>query len=411
MNRNVSSSKSRRQASGPSIQWLDADVPSAAEAAPAKRTASGLRILPAPERGQRLGWVEGTVLLVATLGIAAAGFVYVSARLAGEEPERASTVVEEVEPVVQTPPEAEPVTPPPSDTELAALETGAEDAMADALSALRTREVTPAGLRAVAIASRRTVDVELQRRAVCYRVRGGAPLAEAFSALPTAPPTGIEWATDGSTCLIESIAARAGDAPERALPLLLDRAYIDGADSVFDGLAQLNLPVLPVAVVEGLAPTAHPRSRRTAMRLAIALGAASKWPDQVANWLEDQDRSLRLFVHGELLRRHDEDAQRLAARAIAANPADDELARRGLEQIGKGEGFDRQLAALAADTSLPAAVRAHAADLVGSHGGPAACRMVVSIASGEPELASELAGARLRIDQRFGEQLRQPILR
>jgi len=320
-------------------------------------------------------------------------------------------VVEETEPVVQAPPEAAPTVPPPTEIELAALEGGAEDAMADALSALRTREVTPDGLRAVAIASRRTANVELQRRATCYRVRGGAPLAEAFSGLPTAPPIDGQWSTDGATCLIEAIAARAGDAPERALPLLLDRAFVDGTDAVFDGLAQFNLPVMPVAVVEGLAPTAHPRSRRTAMRIAIALGAASKWPEQVGSWLEDRDRSVRLFVHGELLRQHDDDARRLAARAIAANPTDDELGRRAIEQIGKGDGFDRQLAAVAEDASQPAAVRAHAAKLVATHGGAAACRVVVSVADAEPGLSPDFAETRLRIDRRFGESLLRPVRR
>jgi hypothetical protein len=413
MNRHVSTSKSRRQASGPSIEWLDADGPPSADSEPARRTSparSGIRILPGPVRSTRLQqWVGLAVLLLATLGIAVGVGVYMTGRDAAAEPDVA-TAVPEVEPFVEPQPAGAPVVPPPSDLELAALESGPEHAMADALRALRKREVTPAGLRAVAIAARRTEDVELQRRATCYRIRGGAPLDEAFAALPTEPPADAEWKQDGAACLVEAIAVRASEAPERALPVLLDRAFVEDADPIVDGLAQLNLPALPVSVVEAL-DSGRPQTRRTAIRIAIALGAAARWPERVASWLQDKDRAVRLFAHAELLRRHDDDSRRLAARAIAANPADDELSRRAVEQIAKGDGFDRQLADVAADVSQPAAVRAHAAGLVGTHGGPAACRVVVAIASAEPGLASELAETRLRIDQRFGTRLRRPDLR
>jgi hypothetical protein len=144
------------------------------------------------------------------------------------------------------------------------------------------------------------------------------------------------------------------------------------------------------------------RTHRAAIRIAIALGAAAKWPERVDSWLEDPDRVIRLHANAELLGQRDEASQRMAARAMAADPEDEELSRRAVEQIGKGRGFDRLLAAVAADSSAPAAARAHAADLVGKHGGEDACRVVTAIQSREPELAPALADARTRIDQRFG---------
>jgi hypothetical protein len=414
MKKYVSEPKTRRQPRGPFIELLDVDEilsDAPATGAPsygrAKRGANGLRILPGPSAEPGLGWLRLTAVFVAVLVVAGAGVVHVVRRAAASEPARPAMVTE---PVVQTEPEAAPALPPPSESELAALENGPEDVMGEALRALRQRDVTPEGLRAIDFASRRTTDAELLRRATCYRVRGDAPLETGFSALPTTPATDGEWKRDGATCLVEAIAARASEAPERALPLLVERGLLDDTDAIMAGLAQVHADVLPAPVTEALDTAGPSPARRAAIRIAVALGAAEKWPERVATWLEDPDRSLRLHAHAQLLRQPDDASRRLAAQAIAADPADDELSRRAVEQIGKGDGFDRQLAAVAADPSQPAVARAHAADLVGLHGGPAACRFVAAIASAEPVLASKLAEARLRIEQRFGSSL-QPSVR
>ena len=114
---------------------------------------------------------------------------------------------------------------------------------------------------------------------------------------------------------------------------------------------------------------------------------------------------IRLHASAELLRQRDEASRRLAARAIAADPADEELSRRAVEQIGRGDGFDRLLAAVAADASAPADARAHAAELVGRHGGADAGRVVMAIPT-EPALGPALAEAQARLDQRFGSSVK-----
>jgi len=417
MKQDVSEPKSRRRPRGPFIELLDFDetysdpTPSGgASSRGTRRGANGLRILAAPAPEPGLGWIRLTALLVAVLVVVGAGVVHVVRRAAASE-EGGPAVMAQPEPLVQAEPEAPLVLPPPSESELAALENGPEDVMGEALRALRQREVTPEGLRALDAVSRRTTDVELLRRATCYRVRGGAPLETGFSALPTSPAADGEWKRDGAACLVDAIAARASEAPERALPLLIERGLLDDTDAIMAGLAQVHADVLPAPVTEALDTVGPSPVRRAAIRIAVALGAAEKWPERVATWLEDPDRGLRLHAHAQLLRQRDDDSRRLAAQAVAADPADDELSRRAVEQIGKGDGFDRQLAAVAADPSQPAAARAHAADLVGLHGGPAACRLVAAIASAEPVLASELAEARLRIEQRFGSSLQRPVRR
>lgn len=372
MSKHISSS-SRRVPSGPSIELIEdgatkqADVQSpkskakrrVAESVAAPAATSGAR----PNRFGALGL--GAFVVIAT-GATVFGLLYLNDRLAAGT--RATAAIAPFGNAVPKPapderPADVPTLPVPDDAEITALESGSEAAMAQALLGLRRREITPAGLRAVNVAARRTEDVELQRQVTCYRVRGGAPLDAAFSALPTAPSDDPEWKAAGTDCLIEAIAARAGEAPERAIVL------------------------------------------------AVAAGAATRWPEQVKAWLADPDRAVRRLAHTELVRRGDADSRLLAAKALAADASDEELTQWAAGQLGNGDGFDRQLAAVAADATQPASARARAADLVGQHGGAAACRLVAAIASAEPALESELAATRLRIDRRFGPSLRAAVRR
>jgi hypothetical protein len=400
MKRHISS---RLETDGVSIELID-DDPGVVEAAPAPRSSvrrSGaapgrFSATPRPSEGHaRL--VLGLGFAVA-LGAAVSGWLYLKGRSVSQRGHAAVAAAPET--VSET--EAAPELPPPTAAELAALETGTIGAMGDALRTLAQRGVTPEGLSAVDAAARRTTDVELLRRVTCYRVRGGASLDGAFSALPSTPVADAEWSSDGAACLLEAIAARASEMPGPSLHVLSDRALVQDTDAIVAGLAQLDPAELPAPVVVALGGGVDHRTHRAAIRIAIALGAAAKWPERVDSWLEDPDRVIRLHANAELLGQRDEASQRMAARAMAADPEDEELSRRAVEQIGKGRGFDRLLAAVAADSSAPAAARAHAADLVGKHGGEDACRVVTAIQSREPELAPALADARTRIDQRFG---------
>jgi hypothetical protein len=313
------------------------------------------------------------------------------------------------------PAEVEPVAvaalPEPTTGEIAALESGDAEAVAQALRGLSGRAVTPAALHALDAVERRTTDADLLRSTACYRARGADTLDLAFAALPAAPAADPEWHKAGSECLVDVIASRADEVPERALPLLADRALQQGTNAVLDGLALLDPPQLPAVLSAELASPTSVRSRRAALRAAIALGAAAKWPDQVEAWLADDDRTIRLLVHEALGRRRDDASQDLAARTIAENPADQELTRRAADLIGKGTGFDERLATLAGDGDEPSEVRAHAAGLVALHGGEAACRRLTGVTTKDPVLAPQLEAAFRRIDQRFNGRLRPPASR
>ncbi len=370
MSKHISSS-SRRVPSGPRIELIEDGARKQADVQPATSSksrrggeASGSATLAPP--ATRFGTLRLVTFVVVAAGATVFGLLYLNDRLAVGT--RATANVALLANVLPLPaaderPEAPAGLPPPDDAELAALEAGTDAAMAKALVSLRGKEVTPAGLRAVNLAARRTDDVELQRQVTCYRVRGGAPLDAAFSALPIASSDGPEWKAAGTDCLIEAIAARANEAPERAIGL------------------------------------------------AVAAGAATRWPARVKAWLVDSDRAVRRIAHTELLKKGDADSRLLAATALAADASDEELTQWAVGQLGSGDGFDRQLAAVAADATQPASTRARAAGLVGQHGGAAACRVVAAIASAEPALESELAATRLRIDRRFGPGLRAAIRR
>jgi hypothetical protein len=406
MNRRISSRQSHLETHGVSIELID-DTRGAVEAAPAPRTSvrrSGkapVRFSVAPPEPEGPGLVGLGLALAVTLGAAVFGLLAMNPRPVSQ---RGPAPVAAAPGTVAEFEETAPELPPPSEAELAALETDTPGAMGDALRTLAQRGVTPQGLYAVDAAARRTTDAELLRRITCYRVRGGAPLEEAFSALPATPVADAEWSGDGTACLLEAIAARASEMPERSVQVLSDRALIQDSDAIVAGLAQLDPEQLPGPVVAALGGVDH-QTRRAAIRIAIALGAAARWPELVHSWLEDPDQVIRLHTNAELLRQPDEDSQWLAAWATAADAADEELSRRAVEQIARGDGFDRFLAAIAADASAPADARAHAADLVGRHGGADACRVVRGIPSTEPALAPALAEALARIDQRFGSSI------
>ena len=215
MNRHVFTSRTRRPATGPTIELIDAgDAPRAAAVAtprvPRQGAAPVRSAAPPSATGSR--WLRRTALVLAALGATGGGgFLSVSGPAAAGEPVVAPVVSHPV-PAVEVPVETPVLLPLPTETELAALDSGSADAMATALRALRQREVTAAGLRAVDTASRRTEDVELQRHVICYRVRGGAPLGAAFDALPEGAAAD-EWSHAGAACLVEAIAARASEAP------------------------------------------------------------------------------------------------------------------------------------------------------------------------------------------------------
>jgi hypothetical protein len=186
--------------------------------------------------------------------------------------------------------------------------------------------------------------------------------------------------------LVEGSRCGASEAPERALPVLLDRAFIEDTDPIVDGLAQLNLPVLPVSATEAFRRGASLADPPDYQRIAIALGAAAKGRSR---WRAGRGSG----------------PQRPPVRARGAAPARRRLAAAGgpgdRRQSGRRRAASAQPRQIGRGVSIswrprlrrvqPAAVRVHAAGLVGALGGPAARRVVVAIA--EPELASSRGDA------------------
>jgi hypothetical protein len=258
----------------------------ATAAAPAKRPQ------PASDRKHRRLRLAGVAALAVTLGVT--GILALRVHVPTPEPADTGTVLAEA-----------------TADELIARESIELDELATALKDLRHLAQPADGTAAFAAATR---DPELLRRLACDRAREASTLDLAFAALPVASAADAAWQMDGAKCLVELIASRAGERPELALPLLVERVLVDDSDAILDGLTRIDAPQLPMALAAEIASGAATESRQAALRAAIALGAAAKWPEQVEAWLNDGDRDVRVAVHDALGRQGDEASQKLAAR-------------------------------------------------------------------------------------------------
>jgi hypothetical protein len=296
----------------------------------------------------------------------------------------------------------EPSLPLATESHVAALLDGDQPRLAAALRALRGHTVTPEVALALDAAEARTATPDLQRLIACHRARqDGAPLAPVFAALPEAPPADVVWHHDGTACLVQVIAARAGEDHVRSTPVLVDRVLESANPAVLLALAGLDPPELPARIADASEDRARPERRRAAVGAALAMGAAVKWPARVQAWLEDPDRDVRLQALRTVAAGPDEASLALAAEALAWEPGDDAVASIAATSLALGGGLDRALAAVAANPSQPAFARAHAAFLVSEAGGEAACRTVAAIGGGDATLAPELRAATARIAARF----------
>jgi hypothetical protein len=307
-------------------------------------------------------------------------------------------------PIPTTAPPAPPAPPLPPATEahVAALIDGDPPRVAATLRALRLHAITPDVAVALDAAQARTSAPDLQRLIACHRGRqDGATLDPVFAALPDAPPSHVVWDQEGTTCLVQVIAARAGEDHVRSTPVLVDRVLESANPAVLLALARLDLPELPARIADASEDRARPERRLAAVGAALAMGAAGKWPARVQAWLEDPDRDVRLQALRTVAAGPDEASLALAAEALAWEPGDDAVASVAATSLALGGGLDRALAGVAADPSQPPFARAHAAFLVSEAGGEAACRTVAAIGGGDATLAPELRAARARIVARF----------
>jgi hypothetical protein len=292
--------------------------------------------------------------------------------------------------------------PPPTAAQLDALGSADEDAIRDVLRQLPSHAPTPELDAALAAAAGRTRWPGLQRRMACLRARGaGMPLDDLFSALPP-DPGDVAWRQEDTGCLVRAIAQRATEDPGRALAVLAPAAVSAPAPAILDGLAATDPSEMPPAIADALAP-AQPRLRRSAaVEAAVAMGAAAKWPERVAAWLDDADRGLRLATLRALAARGDASSQALAARFIAENPGEDEARRLVEAPLRRPSALVPALVNVVHDEAAPPFARAVAARLVGEVGDEAACRLIAAVRAPDATLAPALADAAARTTLRFG---------
>jgi hypothetical protein len=355
--------------------------------------------------------VRVALLLVLGIVLLGRGLVYLNDRLASAEhqPDAAPPSAPSAAPAV--PPAAATAVPaplpPPTDTQLLSLGMSRGDDLVYTLKELQHRAVTPELLHDLDATAAREPYPEIQRFVACHKARAdGAPLSQAFDALPT-DPDDVDWHHDAAACLVVVIAARAEEDRDRAIPILARRAIDNGASissPVVDALRRLDLAELPAVIAETADNPSRRYARVKAVEAAIALGAADKWPDRVDAWLRDD--YLDGYVRQGLANRTDPASMTFLAREITASPRDESLLGIAGRFAMKPGTLDLSLAAIAADPQAPSFARAHAAYLVGLYGGPEAAKRLGPVSSDDPTVRAALDTAFTTLDRRLGPSAR-----
>ncbi len=305
-------------------------------------------------------------------------------------------------PAAQRPPAPPPGLPPASPEDLMALQVGDPEAVQFAATQLTQRAVTPEVLEAVNVALTRMTSPKHQLMLHCVRARSPqVPLAEFFDVLPaeTRDWTGVE-----ASCLVNAIAARAAEDPGRVRPVLVQRGLLSSHPGVLEGLRRIDMPDLPAEVWDQLRGSSK-HKKRLAAEIAVALGAASKWPDVLASILSDADRGVRLAACRALVASPSPADAAAFARAWVHDPADEELARMAGMRVWKPGDLDIVLAQVAADDREPDFAREQAARLVGIHGGVDAGRTLAGVQSAPASVRAAIDSAVSTIERRHGTRL------
>jgi hypothetical protein len=310
-----------------------------------------------------------------------------------------------VPPRAATPRPPKPATPAPqmpAESDLRTLRAGDEQSKIVVAWGLRGKATTPELLQAVGEALPLARDADLRRLLHCFQARSPqTPLQVAFDALPDADPTLMVWNDPGSVCLVEVVAERALEDPERATTLLVERALQYASEPVLRGLRRLDPAELPEPVA--LALQSQRRLRRVrAVETAIALGAAAKWPEIVHAALEDGERVVRVTACRALAARSDGTSLGLLARAIVRNQDDAEVGRIAERALDVPATLDLALADVAADQAEPPFARGETARLVGLHGSAIAVERLARAHADDPALRREIDTAVARARQRLG---------
>jgi len=243
--------------------------------------------------------------------------------------------------------------PPPTAEEIAALAASEEGAQWDAVNVLLRRQMTPE-LAAAAAAARPASPTNAERLA-CLRARG--PGADAI----TAAVEGLGkldaiWPGDvgHALCLIEALAARATDDPDRirdalipyamSYPARLRRAAIAGLEKV--PLREMS-PKLREASEWAV-------SASLPVYAALALGLDEETaPELVEQWLESPEPSARSAISGHLARSPKRSAAVFIANRLVRDPGNAGLVRLARARDPKPNDVALALAEIALDEARP----------------------------------------------------------
>jgi hypothetical protein len=312
-------------------------------------------------------------------------------------------------------PSGEPRMTPPAEL-VESLRNAADRGAVGALSGLVPYATTPAVLEALDAVESRTTEADAHRLITCLRGRViGSDMDPVFAALPQ-DLRGDDWRATGTSCLVDVVAARAEEDPDRSAQALAESVLATMNSGALQALERLDPAQPPAVIVAALdappAPDDYPSRfafREATERLAIAavaVGAAEHWPERVQEWLASPSLGVRERTLRALSRRTDAASMRLAALELAGNQQDASTTRLAFSELRWAGPFYEALADIAADTTEPVFLRAEAARLVGAQGGVEACQRLARVETRDETLGRALSVARASAVERWGARIR-----
>lgn len=241
---------------------------------------------------------------------------------------------------------AVPSLPLPTDAEIALLGSNDPGNQMKGAEMLTTRVVTPEVVAAVDAALQRRPAKDLEARLVCLKARFDGPeaLEFALARFPTERKA-LSWNLEPEvSCLLNTLTARAGEAPDRVLEALMPAAYATNYSTrslVLKAFRTMYLEQMPILLVTE-ASTAGSPNRHEALEAALALGAIRLNPELVSRALGDS--ATRSSVKQELKLEPHPNAARIVANVSTERAYESDLQQ--LERDKESETHDVSAALL-----------------------------------------------------------------
>jgi hypothetical protein len=241
---------------------------------------------------------------------------------------------------------AVPSLPQPTDAEIALLGSNDPGNQMKGAEMLTTRAVTPEVVAAVDAALQRRPAADLEARLVCLKARFDGPEALEF-ALARFPKErkALSWNLEPEvSCLLNTLTARAGEAPDRVLEALMPAAYATNYSTrslVLKAFRTMYLEQMPILLATE-ASTAGSPHQREAIEAALALGAIRLNPELVSRALGNP--ATRSSVKQELKLEPHPNAARIVANVSAERAYESDLQQ--LERDKESETHDVSAALL-----------------------------------------------------------------